>query len=196
MRAVAASVLAADPATLDLDAPLTSLGLTSTLAVQLVPALEQALGLDLPATLPFDAPTLREMQRYVEARSAPLPPPPQALPVAPTPLEHMGAVYVLGSAARLPGDAAQRDSVAVVPLCRWDVDLDSPEARFGGVVGGVEVWDAAAYGITGAEALHMDPQQRMVLDAVMQATGGGLDGSCGVFVGVSQVGGVVDGWWV
>lgn len=151
--------------------------------MQLVPALEQALGVDLPATLPFDAPTLREILRYV-GTSAPTPLPAQ---VAPAPPER-GSVYILGSAARLPGPGPLRkDAIGSVPLCRWDVDAATPTARFGGVVGGAELWDPAQYGITAAEALHVDPQQRLVLDVVMQATNGRVDPRCGVYVGVSQV---------
>lgn len=180
LQSIAASVLGAEPASLDPDAPLASLGLTSTLAVQLMPALEQALGMDLPATLPYDRPTLAEMLRYVQQS-------PTVPQVAMPPPVHATAVYVLGSAARLPGSRVADDAVSPVPLCRWDVDTETPDARFGGILGGAEVWDPALYGITAGEALHMDPQQRLVLDVVAQATGGRVNASCGVYVGVSQV---------
>ncbi len=213
------TLLGMEGPTLDPGAPLASLGLTSTLAIQLVPALEHALGggVSLPPTLPFDAPTLQEMLAYITplcstqcpsppqvampAHTSLIMPPPQSHPAA-----HGGVAYVLGSAARLPGDrgfastTTARDAITMVPLGRWDVDHHAmgltgdvhavPAARFGGFVGGPEMWDPEPFGVTMAEALHMDPQQRLVLDVVAGVGGVGVgDGQCGVFVGVSQV------WW-
>jgi acyl carrier protein len=47
-------------------APLLSAGLTSTAAVQLTGALEDVLGVSLPATLVFDYPSLDDIARYLE----------------------------------------------------------------------------------------------------------------------------------
>lgn len=212
------TLLGVEGPTLDPGAPLASLGLTSTLAVQLVPNLERALGggTTLPPTLPFDHPTLEDMHRVLQPHPAQktqplLHPPPQVSPATTT--AHGGVAYVLGSAARLAGnhttlstDAMSTDAISTVPLCRWDMDHvlgggaptthatstthTTPAARFGGFVVGAEVWDPEPFGITVAEALHMDPQQRLVLDVVSGVGGVGVDeGQCGVFVGISQV------WW-
>lgn len=181
---MAASLLGTTGQSLDPDCPLASLGLTSTLAVQLVPAMEQAFGVNLPATLPFDAPTLREIIRYVEQPPSLRMPLSQVVAAAPSP----DLVYVLGSAAQLPPKSPFGDAINPMPLSRWDVDDKLlATGRFAGVVHGAQLWDPALYGITASEALHMDPQQRLVLDAVVRATGGCVDSSCGVFVGISQV---------
>jgi acyl transferase domain-containing protein len=51
----------------------------------------------------------------------------------------------------------------------------------------VDLFDAAAFNVTDAEAALMDPQQRLVLESVAEAlAAGGAGASCGVFVGVSS----------
>lgn len=59
---------------------------------------------------------------------------------------------------------------AAVPLERWDTDvfaLNSPnalDASFGSFISGAQHFDAAAFGISQAEAIYMDPQQRILLE--------------------------------
>jgi acyl transferase domain-containing protein len=64
------------------------------------------------------------------------------------------------------------DASGVVPLSRWDADLALPahlpgelQPRFGSFLPEVEQFDAAALGLTAAEAVLMDPQQRLVMEA-------------------------------
>jgi acyl transferase domain-containing protein len=64
------------------------------------------------------------------------------------------------------------DASEVVPLSRWDADLALPahlpselQPRFGSFLREVEQFDAAALGLTAAEAVLMDPQQRLVMEA-------------------------------
>lgn len=68
---------------------------------------------------------------------------------------------------QLPGVLVE-DAVSVMPLSRWDVDStmlpNELMPRFGCVLTGVEMFDAAAVGVTAAEALLMDPQQRLMLE--------------------------------
>ena len=60
------------------------------------------------------------------------------------------------------------DSIHRVPLERWDLDYsDMPQganstlsAQFGAFMQDVDLFDGAAYGLTGAEAAAMDPQHR------------------------------------
>lgn len=65
----------------------------------------------------------------------------------------------------------------MVPLSRWDVDLALPshmpgelQARFGCFLEGIEVFDPEAVGMTPAEALLVDPQQRLVMEAFGDVT--------------------------
>ena len=73
----------------------------------------------------------------------------------------------VGSALHALGcDAIQR-----VPLARWDLDLAESlvgdpytlSAQFGSFMQSIELFDAAAYGMSAGEAAIMDPQHRIVL---------------------------------
>ena len=62
------------------------------------------------------------------------------------------------------------DSVAPVPLARWDPDAanlvgaDGTSApRFGSFLRGVAGFDGSAFGVGLSEAATMDPQQRLLL---------------------------------
>lgn len=61
------------------------------------------------------------------------------------------------------------NSLAVIPMERWDVDgtpspvLDYNEIRFGSFVPDVQLFDAAAFNISSVEAVYVDPQQRLLL---------------------------------
>ena len=98
-------------------------------------------------------------------------------------------VAITGAAGRSPGGAIGRaaaaDAIAPVPLARWDWEHlaagaaaaaaaaagGDPErpARFGGWLAGVELFDAALFGISAAEAELMDAQQRLLLEASYEA---------------------------
>jgi hypothetical protein len=95
----------------------------------------------------------------------------------------------------------RRDPVTAVPLARWDLEQalqqQATAARFGAFLGGVDLFDAPAFGLSGAEAALMDPQQRLLLEAaaeaLQQSAGGAGDARRAVFVGVasSDYGGLV-----
>jgi hypothetical protein len=110
-------------------------------------------------------------------------------------------VGVAGTASRTPRGAissagasalAAADAVTRVPLSRWDWDwlasgagagagaggdaADAP-ARFGGWLAGIEAFDAAAFGISGAEAELMDAQQRLLLEGALEAAWGAAGGA-------------------
>ena len=84
----------------------------------------------------------------------PPPPPPRAAPPPPLALTAL--------AARTP------PSVAGVPPSRWPADAPgAPLAtRFVAALPGVAAFDAAAFGVSAAEAAATDPQQRLLLEAV------------------------------
>lgn len=97
-------------------------------------------------------------------------------------------------AAGAVGDAIQR-----IPLERWDLDRGEAlqgdaltlSAQFGAFMQGVDLFDAAAHGLSAAEAAAMDPQHRLVLEAAAEALAAGgaavasLAARTGVFVGIS-----------
>lgn len=210
-------------ADVDTVTPLMAAGVTSTLAVQLVSALEAALGTELPGTLVFDYPTVTEMADFVAelvgaddsttaaaatgvqptegtgfGGAAALMAPPSAAPI------ERPFCVITASACAAPGGsltpqaAKGNDRIALVPLERWDVGPPPADAaaelnlQFGSFLPNVAMFDPGMFGISPAEALLMDPQQRLVMHTFSEAMAGHLLGrsavrETGVFVGVSQL---------
>lgn len=119
------------------------------------------------------------------------------------------AVAIL-SAAHQPMASSQRspgspngiawgwDHVMQVPAVRWDTEAasghqqHSMQARFGGFMQSVDLFDATAFGLSASEASSMDPQHRCLLQcsaealhSARQQDAGVEFGKSGVFVGVS-----------
>lgn len=93
-----------------------------------------------------------------------------------------------------------KDYILSVPSARWDTDaasgqqhsVRSIQARFGAFMQAVDLFDAAAFGLSAAEAASMDPQQRCLLQCSAEALSSAKQGrahqvlsKAGVFVGVS-----------
>ena len=65
--------------------------------------------------------------------------------------------------------------MAGVPLCHWDVDAPIFDAqagdahvRFGSFLPGWDMFDPRSVGMTPAEALLVDPQQRLVMEVFQE----------------------------
>lgn len=133
------------------DEPLMAAGLTSALAVQLVSALEAAVGAELPGTLVFDYPTAAEIADFMLAEglapaaaavAAVVPLPAQLVVPAPVaeivqePAAARPLCAITAAAHAVPGGSltfqpgsAGNDRITPVPLERWDVEAspaDSP----------------------------------------------------------------------
>ncbi|WP_437338830.1 type I polyketide synthase [Sorangium sp. So ce394] len=127
----------------------------------------------------------------------------------PRSVEPAEPVALIGMAGRFPGAPSVEDlwkllcdgaeAIRDVPADRWDAEAyhaPDPAApgkmltRAGGFLGEVDRFDAAFFGISPREAAHMDPQQRLALEASWEALedagipAAGLTGSAtGVFLG-------------
>ena len=191
----------------DADTPLLEAGLDSLGAVELRNQLQQHVGKSLPSTLVFEHPTARQLARHL-MNDAPRPAPRPA-PAATAAFQEFDrvAIRVHGLRGMMPGGAATAktswhvsstgaDMISEVSLCRWmPLSLDEPlssRMRHGGFVVGAELFDAAVFGISAAEAAAMDPQQRLLLERGWEALHGAeltrstLAGSLvGVFVAIS-----------
>jgi acyl transferase domain-containing protein len=122
-------------------------------------------------------------------------------------------IAIIGMGCRFPGQAndpsafwrilaQSRDVITPVPPNRWsERHFHHPQrgrpgktqARWGGFVEGIDLFDPQAFGISPREAARMDPQQRMLLETAWEALEDGgqvferLAGSkTAVFIGISS----------
>ncbi|MFJ2151800.1 amino acid adenylation domain-containing protein [Streptomyces microflavus] len=142
---------------------------------------------------------VREAAAMPEASPAPEP---SAVPGPSTVSEPSGGgrepVAIVGMSGRFPGArdadefwdllASGRDAVSKVD--RWDLASLGSVCLDGGLLDGVEEFDPLFFGISGAEALYMEPQQRLFLQEAWRAledaghAGESLDRDrCGIYVG-------------
>jgi len=187
LRAQVAELLEISAEAVDPSERLRDLGMTSALSAELVAALSTRLGRPIPATLPWQCPTINRMARRLareEARGDDT--------TTRSPDRHASAVRsgddepvaIIGIGCRFPGGVDSPDSywrlltegvdaITEVPAERWpldefyDPDLSSPgkmSTRFGGFLDAVDAFDPAFFGISPREAKEMDPQQRLFLE--------------------------------
>ena len=195
---------------IDPQLPLKELGLDSLMAVELRNAVGQAVKRTLPAGVLFDYPTLDALTGYLKREVLALASAAPARQVRREAQTKWEPIAIIGMGCRFPGaDGPDEfwdllrdgvDAVREVPAERWDVEAyydPDPEAprkmayRWGGFLDGVDGFDADFFGVSPREAIHMDPQQRLVLEVSWEAlehagqAPGRLDGSAtGVFLGI------------
>lgn len=109
--------------------------------------------------------TGHELGRLLDSSSAAMPTP---------------CIAITAAASRSPCDAVSAtcitdvDAIHTVPHARWSVPQQERTLhnvlppRFGGFLDSVDLFDAAAFGISSPEASLMDPQQRLLLEATHQ----------------------------
>ncbi|DBA84018.1 TPA: hypothetical protein ACH3X1_006502 [Trebouxia sp. C0004] len=109
------------------------------------------------------------------------------------------ASHPMATASHSGGSSAwDQDLITLIPDARWDADSaagqkHSMQARFGSFMRDVELFDSAAFGLSLAEGVSMDPQQRCLLQctaAVLHTMQHGVPSGpsltrAGVFVGIS-----------
>ncbi|HEY6881280.1 MAG TPA: SDR family NAD(P)-dependent oxidoreductase, partial [Polyangiales bacterium] len=188
VQEVVATVLGlASPAAVPPNQPLKDLGLDSLMAVEVRNQLSARAETKLPATLVFDYPTPEAIAKLLLSQAFARLSASRA-PLSTRRVQMDEPIAVLAMACRAPGGvvdpesfwqllAEGRDAVSAFPS-RWDVDaLYDPDpdamgktyAREGGFLADVEKFDAGFFGIAPREAVSMDPQQRLVLEASWEA---------------------------
>ncbi|MFA6471553.1 MAG: acyltransferase domain-containing protein, partial [Candidatus Latescibacterota bacterium] len=190
-----------------------AMGVTSLLAVRLRNALTDRLGIDMPATIVFNYPTIPLLANHLLEQLD--------LGVAAEPVAGSGStghlrepLAIVGLSCRLPGGAhdpdafwellkGNVDAVCTIPPDRWDKDrFYDPDPSVPGMSntceGGfltcpIDRFDAPFFNISAREARQLDPQQRLLLEVVWEAFENAniditaLHGSrTGVFLGMSS----------
>ena len=156
-------------------------------AVEIASSLEKALDLNLPATIVFDFPSvtaLAEQIRSIGTKEQP----DEDLNFSSHTEVFVRTIY--GSiSSRLPSAGSNLDSITQTPFFRWKAQIKHFDPPFGGWLTRIEHFDNGVFSIRPAEALCMDPQQRLVLEQCTQVTAVGQlkdKRSTGVFVGMQQ----------
>ncbi len=206
-----AAVLGHDSGELvDPDRAFRDLGLSSLLAVELRNRVSAVTGRSFPPTLVFDFPTPADVAAHLnEVLLGELAGPRESVPL--TEVSHDEPIAIVGMSCRYPGGITSpddlwrlvstgADGISPFPTDRsWDMDYwlgqvaEAGKAPEGGFVPGVTEFDAGFFGIGPNEAVMMEPQQRMLLEACWEALERtGVDpvslrgGDTGVFAGVMQ----------
>jgi acyl transferase domain-containing protein/acyl carrier protein len=210
----------------DPEKPLIDAGVDSLSMAELGRQIEIDIKVPLPSTALFDYPTVADLSAYVINQIGSLksnlqrPYLSKQATLSTHKCIHSERVAVVGTGMRFAGPgpdavdsfekfwqvlASGSDGVRIVPLSRWDIDVDTtsfgirrrrdPEieeySRHGSFITGIDSFDCRMFGVdTNASAL-IDPQQRMLLKVVVDAMHAGyLDSrhargsNTAVFVGI------------
>ncbi len=190
-----------------------SMGVTSLLAVQIRNELQHRLGVNMPAAIVYNHPTIERLASHILGILEP-----DTAISALTKHRHTGdtrePLAIIGFSCRLPGGANDVDSfwslikdnvdaVCPVPPDRWDKDAyydpdSSAPGKSHTYEGGflttpLDGFDADFFNISAREARQLDPQQRLLLEVLWESfENAGIDiqaykgSKCGVFLGMSS----------
>ncbi|MFB4295804.1 type I polyketide synthase [Actinomadura sp. NTSP31] len=190
--------------------PFSEFGLSSQEAVALSGELEELTGLEVPATVVWEQPTIAALASWLASAPAAVSAPAVSAPAAARPAEGPSrggaigtdSVAVIGIGCRFPGGADGPDAFWRLLSEGGEAVRRVPESRFSGSLGtgswaglldDVHGFDDRFFGIAPREAAAMDPQQRLLLEVSWEAlehAGLAAEALCGtdtgVFVGISS----------
>lgn len=158
-----------DTAEVALDRSLFEQGLDSRRVVAFHAWAQDALGLDLPVSLPFEQPSLLDIARYIEGEAPGLAAPAIARPAA-------APIAIIGMGCRFPGGAdrperfwdllaAGGDAIGLLPPGRGLPPSPVPGAFLPEVAG----FDHGFFALSPREAEALDPQARLLLEVAWEA---------------------------
>ncbi|HYO54311.1 type I polyketide synthase [Archangium sp.] len=181
--AALAQRLGIDARTLDVRERFSRYGLDSLMATGFIAEVGAMLGRSLSPTLVWEYPTLDALARHLAGEQVG----PSSRPVSRAPSADE-PIAIVGLACRYPKapdpEAYWRlladgiDAITEVPPERWDAErfyerdlaaAGKANTRWGGFLDRVDGFDPLFFGISPKEALHMDPQQRLMLELTWEA---------------------------
>ncbi|GAA3440283.1 hypothetical protein GCM10018954_099060 [Kutzneria kofuensis] len=194
VRREAAAVLGvSDPSEVDTARPFREQGFDSAMLTHLTSRIEMATGTRLATSTLFAHPTPERLAAHLGAST------PEPEPAAPSQELDDDPIVVVGIGCRFPGGIDSPETFWAALAAGADLITEAPDDRgwhpdtlshHGGFVTGATDFDPAFFGISGREALVMDPQQRLALETSWEALErAGLDptslrgSDTGVFLG-------------
>jgi acyl-CoA synthetase (AMP-forming)/AMP-acid ligase II/3-oxoacyl-(acyl-carrier-protein) synthase len=207
IRASISSLLGIDPASIDEHRPFAEYGLASLHIIRACTTIEEKLRRPISPVLLFEHPTLQSLSKALSCVNDAIVNEASALS---SPLGE--PIAIIGLGCRFPGASTPEkfwqllisggQSIDVVPSDRWNLERfysagafgpRQMNTRFGGFLNDVDLFDRRLFGISKLEAVHMDPQQRILLEVVWEALeDAGIDSqrlaktATGVFIGISN----------
>ncbi|PFH35516.1 hypothetical protein BESB_051670 [Besnoitia besnoiti] len=174
---------------------LKALGLDSLASVEFRDALQESLGITLPASLAFDFPTVDEVCSFLvrKINSEGINEPPLTTAIVAIDgycAGHTPSVAVKGMACRFPGAEngqtnhfwktllSYADCIDEIPASRFDIspifdaDFDARGmiyVREAGILRSAEMFDNTFFEISDTEVWHLDPRQRILLEVAYDA---------------------------
>ena len=169
--------------------PLMDAGIDSLIATRFAEELSRAVGQTLSSTVVFDHPTVASLVAHLRPVAATRGPVVPASGVGSAPL----ALRLRASAGRWPADASLPHCLGASgdAIARVRADAEGALSHLGRVAH-TQCFDAVRFGLSPAEASHVDPQQRMLLEEAYEAWHAADANTsphpedCGVFVGLTN----------
>jgi iturin family lipopeptide synthetase A len=178
------------------------MGIESLQAVSIIVNLNKKIDLPVPTTLLFDYPTVKQLAHYLWTSHQP------ETSAATAPIRdeveiNSEPLAIIGMSCNFPGapnlDAfwklltSEKDAIASIPMNRWDTREHPGVPPFAGLIDRIAEFDNDAFGVSDLEALHLDPQHRLLLESTwltLEDAGyapSSLRGEkIGVFIGISS----------
>jgi len=191
--------LGLSPAEIDVHDPFVNFGMDSLKAIRLAADLGIWLDQELSPTLAYDHPNIRSLAQYISVGHA------NSSTASASVSDKSGPIAIIGIGCRFPEASGPEafwqllkngvDAVSDTPIGRRafeGVDTDQVNC-YGGFLKNIDEFDADFFGISSREAIHMDPQQRLMMEVcweTLEDAGLSLEkirGSrTGVYIGISS----------
>ncbi|MBL7665784.1 MAG: aminotransferase class III-fold pyridoxal phosphate-dependent enzyme [Bacteriovoracaceae bacterium] len=181
----------------DIRTPFLQLGMSSMDVVQVIQDYQKWSGSELSPTLFFEYSTIEELATYLSSEAAVE----KTIEYNTSEVNSSEPIAIIGLSCRFPGGKNPNDfwqllkegrsAIRKIPAERFTKQLSFD--AYAGLIDDVAAFDAQHFGVSATEAVHLDPQQRLLMELSWEAlenagyAPSSLSGSkTGVFVGISS----------